>query len=132
MEKRKVKIIYVYYEYILNKKHMNNELEIYFPLFGYQLFSSALWVKINIYNLYFSDQACFPSRAKVNLKTGKVVTLSELKIGNQIQTGSNIAEENFILTCLNSKIQKNELFTHITKKLVDYLSFFVIVIFWGV
>ena len=52
---KKVKIIYVYCEYILNKKHMNNELEIYFAQFGYQLFSSALWVKSKYVNLYFSD-----------------------------------------------------------------------------
>ena len=38
---------------------MNNELKIYFAQFGYQLFSSALWVKNKYANFYFSDQACF-------------------------------------------------------------------------
>ena len=59
----------------------------------------------------FQIKPVFPSTAKVNLKHEKVVTMSELKIGDQIQTGSNTEEYNFILTFLNSKIQENELFT---------------------
>ena len=31
--------------------------------------------------------ACFPSTAKVNLQTGKTVTISELQAGDRVQTG---------------------------------------------
>ena len=32
---------------------------------------------------------CFPSTAKVNLQTGKTVAMSELQIGDSVQTGMN-------------------------------------------
>ena len=43
---------------------MNNELEIYFAQFGYQLFSSALWVKSKYVNLYFSESGLFPIKSQ--------------------------------------------------------------------
>ena len=96
------------------------------------MFSSALWVISKYANLYFSDQAaCFPSTVKVNLKHGKVVKMSELKIGDQIQTGSNIEEYHFILTFLNSKIQEMN-YSHIFQRnFLIICLFFVIVIFCG-
>ena len=33
---------------------------------------------------------CFPSTGLVNLENGKSVTMSELKIGDQVQTGTDI------------------------------------------
>ena len=38
--------------------------------------------------------ACFPSIARVNLENGKVVTMSELKTGDRVQTGINYNKEN--------------------------------------
>ena len=37
--------------------------------------------------------ACFPSMAKVQLQNGKTVTMSELQIGNQVQTGIYFANQ---------------------------------------
>ena len=33
---------------------------------------------------------CFPAMAEVKLKNGKSVTMSELKIGNKVQTGIDL------------------------------------------
>ena len=33
---------------------------------------------------------CFPSTAKVNLKNGRPVSMSELKIGDQVQAGKRL------------------------------------------
>ena len=37
--------------------------------------------------------ACFPSVARVRLHNGKVVTMSELQIGDQVQTGITVVRE---------------------------------------
>ena len=37
--------------------------------------------------------ACFPSVARVRLHNGKVVTMSELEIGDQVQTGITVVRE---------------------------------------
>ena len=33
------------------------------------------------------SKGCFPSMAKVKVETGKLVTMSELQIGDRVQTG---------------------------------------------
>ena len=39
-------------------------------------------------NIYFAEKkSCFPSNANVKLENGKSITMSELQIGDQIQTG---------------------------------------------
>ena len=48
-------------------------------------------------NVCILDPGCFPSTAKVNLKDGKVVTMSELKIGDQVKTGTDIGVIKFII-----------------------------------
>ena len=40
--------------------------------------------------LYSAQYSCFPSMAKVKLKNGKTVTMSELEIGDRVQTGITI------------------------------------------
>ena len=36
------------------------------------------------------DSSCFPSAGKVNLENGKVVMISELQVGDKVQTGMTI------------------------------------------
>ena len=45
-------------------------------------------LNINKVNFYLKTPTCFPSAAKVTLKNGKLVTMSELKIGDKVQTGN--------------------------------------------
>ena len=39
---------------------------------------------------FISDAGCFPSTAKVTLNNGKSITMSELEIGDKVQTGTCI------------------------------------------
>ena len=41
---------------------------------------------------FFLDKnpKCFPSNAQVKLENGKSVTMSDLQIGNQVQTGKSV------------------------------------------
>ena len=78
---KNIKLIHVNYEYILKQRNitiMNKK----------NIFCTILMSIV----LCLLDSGCFPSTAKVHLKNGKVVTMSELKIGDQIQTGTNINE----------------------------------------
>ena len=43
--------------------------------------------KDKIQHFSTSDGGCFPSTSRVNLVNGKSVTMSELKIGDKVQTG---------------------------------------------
>ena len=44
-----------------------------------------------------SGGGCFPSSARVNLPNGKVISMSELQIGDKVQTGIIINKEVYIL-----------------------------------
>ena len=37
-----------------------------------------------------SSRACFPSTSKVNLESGKSVTMSELQLGDRVKTGKKV------------------------------------------
>ena len=58
--------------------------------------------------VYILDSGgCFPSTAKVNLKNGKVVPMSDLKIGDEVQTGTNTEEIKIhIIPLVNLFIEK--------------------------
>ena len=57
-------------------------------------------------NVYFYEQTgCFPSTARVHLENGKVVTMSELQVGDRVQTGMDLL-----------------LFWHFFKKLLSYVQ----------
>ena len=43
--------------------------------------------------------ACFPATARLTLENGKSITMSELQIGDKVQTGINIV-------CHSSRVKK--------------------------
>ena len=49
------------------------------------IITTTLKPQINFENI------CFPSTAQVNLEKGKAVAMSELQIGDRVQTGTNIS-----------------------------------------
>ena len=42
---------------------------------------------------------CFPSLAKINLQNGKSILMSELQMGDQVQTGMIISMDTFSCVC---------------------------------
>ena len=54
-------------------------------------------IHYNLFNL--SETGCFPNFAKVKIKNGNSVRMSDLKIGERVQTGKNINKDWLINLC---------------------------------
>ena len=51
-------------------------------------------------------KGCFPSSAKVNLEKGKVIRMSELQIGDKVQTGKFIKKSVLYIVAMSTMLMK--------------------------
>ena len=48
-----------------------------------------IFIKAHVVNIFLVvKKGCFPSKTKVKLENGKIVTMSELQKGDKVQTGN--------------------------------------------
>ena len=58
------------------------------------------------------SSSCFPSFAKVNIENGKVITMSDLQLGDRVETGMGICQPIFVLPEVFGKESKQKLDLH--------------------
>ena len=73
--------------------------------------------KISEFNLYLTGGGggCFPSSARLQLENGKSVTMSELQVGDQVQTGTENVHQKWQIWELPNRKEPNYLLKTVLK-----------------